>query len=119
MVLVGPAIAIAIKIAQKVFQHRQYIYRTLVAQDKALSSAYKYGGYGKATTYGVRSGALVGSIIGTVINEASDTPGNEFSVPWQKQRPETTPSKSYKARRRQSIRNKCRRYTNNYRYSSK
>ncbi len=95
----------AIKIAQTVFKYRKYIYRTLVAQDRAISQAFKYGGYSKWTTRAVRHGALSGSVIGSLIsNNAPDTPGNGISEPFRKQRSVPTSGKSYQTRRRWSTR---------------
>ncbi len=70
--IVRPAIAVV----QQVYKHRKAIYAVMTAQDRYISSAFKYGGYGKATSYGVRSGALAGGVIGAFINEADDSPGN-------------------------------------------
>ncbi len=101
MTLIGPAI----KIAQLVYKNRQTIYKVLIAQDKAIGGAYRKGGYGKATSYGVRSGAAAGSLIGSLItNIADDTPGNAIQTPFSKQ-PITT-RKPYKTRKRFSMVNK-------------
>ncbi len=98
----------AIKIAQTVFRYRKYIYRTLVAQDRAIDKAFKVGGYSRQTRYGARHGALAGSIIGTLIsNNAPDSPGNELQKPFSK-RQRTATSKPYKTRNRFPIRCKPR-----------
>ncbi len=91
-----PIIVTAAKVAQSVYKHRKSIYAVLTAQDRYISKSFRYGGYGKATSYGVRSGALAGSIAGAFINNASDTPGNGI------QKPITvpTPRTPYKTRRR-------------------
>ena len=101
MTLLGPAI----KIAQTVYKHRQSIYRVIVAQDKAIGGAYRKGGYGKATQYGVRTGAGAGALIGSLIsNQAEDTPGNGIST-FPKKIPKRNPSRStYKTRGRQTRR---------------
>ncbi len=92
--LIRPAIAVA----TQVYKHRKAIYAVLTAQDRYISNAFRYGGYGKATSYGVRSGALAGSVIGAFItNEAEDTPGNGVPKTFRKQ-PKT--SKPYKTRSR-------------------
>ena len=92
MTLLAPAI----KIAQIVYKNRQTIYKVLIAQDKAIGGAYRKGGYGKATTYGVRTGAAAGGLIGSIIsNVAEDTPGNGFQTPLQ---PKSTPRSTYQAR---------------------
>ncbi len=97
--VLGPAI----KIATTLIKHRKTIYAVLTAQDRYISKSFKYGGYGKATSYGVRSGALAGSIAGAFINnQAPDSPGNGQIFP-QKQ-PQITPSKSYKTRSRSTAR---------------
>ncbi len=88
-----PIIVTAAKIAQTVYKHRKSIYAVVTAQDRYLSKAYRAGGYGKATNYGVRSGALAGSIIGTYI--APDSPGNDNAVQKQREQPPTgTPYKT-------------------------
>ncbi len=108
----------AIKIAQTVFRYRKYIYRTLVAQDRAIDKAFKVGGYSRQVRYGARHGALGGSLIGTLISSsAPDTPGNEFQKPFQKTQFVDTSRKPYKTRRRRSIRY-CPRYPNFDKYRS-
>ena len=95
------------RIVQTGFKYRKQIYRTLVAQDRAIDKAFKVGGYSRATRYGVRHGALAGSIIGTVIsNLAPETPGNEFQIPWQK-RPRPQTRKPYQTRSRQPRSDRC------------
>ncbi len=94
----------AIKIAQTVFRYRKYIYRTLVAQDRAIDKAFRVGGYSRQTRYGARHGALAGSLIGTLIsNQAEDTPGNGIQKPFSKQ-PKYQTSKPYKTRVRRTRR---------------
>ncbi len=86
-----------LKIGTVVIKHRKAIYAVLTAQDRYISKSFKYGGYGKATSYGVRSGALGGSIIGAFIRNDEITPGD--GVPKvQPIKPKTTSGKSYKAR---------------------
>ncbi len=88
-----PIVITAAKVARTVYKHRKAIYAVLTAQDRYISKSFKYGGYGKATSYGVRSGALAGSIIGAFINEADDSPGN--AVPKKTAVPKTsTPHKT-------------------------
>ncbi len=55
-----------------IVKHRKAIYAVLTAQDRYISKSFKYGGYGKATSYGVRSGALGGSIIGSFLSNPVD-----------------------------------------------
>ncbi len=86
-----------IVVAQQVYKHRKAIYAVLTAQDRYISKSFRYGGYGKATSYGVRSGALAGSIAGAFINNASESPGNGISSPFRKQ---PKASKPYKTRNR-------------------
>ncbi len=95
-----PIIITAAKVAQKVYKYRKTIYAVLTAQDKYISKSFKYGGYGKATNWGVRSGALAGSVIGQFINNAEDTPGNGIQKPFHG----TTPGTPNKARFRQPVR---------------
>ncbi len=99
-------IAGAIKVAQTVYKYRKYIYRTLVAQDKAIGFGWKTGGYSKWTSAGIRHGALAGSVIGTLLsNQAEDTPGNGIQTPFKKQ--QYAPSKSYQTRSRYTKRERC------------
>ncbi len=100
-----PIIATGAKIAQQVYKHRKAIYAVLTAQDRYISKSFKYGGYGKATSYGVRSGALAGSVIGAFINNADDSPGNGIQTP---RKPVDTSSPPNKTRGRQSTRNRPR-----------
>ncbi len=100
--LIRPGIAIA----SQIYKHRKAIYAVLTAQDRYISGAFKYGRYGKATSYGVRSGALVGSVAGAFIsNQADDSPGNAI----QKKLPTKSPTgKTYKTRNGQTRRNRPR-----------
>ncbi len=93
-------IAIIGRLAQIAFKNRNVIYKVLTAQDRVVGSAFRRGGYSKATQYGARHGALAGSIIGTVISStADDSPGNGIQKPFTKQQPITS-RKPYKARNR-------------------
>ncbi len=96
-----PIVVTAAKVAQTVYKHRKAIYAVLTAQDRYISRSFKYGGYGKATSYGVRSGALVGSVVGAFINNAEDSPGNGIQKTFRKQ-PKT--SKPYQTRSRRATR---------------
>ncbi len=98
--LVRPAIVVL----QQIIKHRKTIYKVLTAQDKYIAKSMKAGGYGKQASYGVRSGALAGSVIGSIINNAEDTPGNGVSQPWYG--PQTSPPN--KARVQQPVRNRSR-----------
>ncbi len=100
-----PIIVTAAKVAQTVYRHRKAIYAVLTAQDRYISNSFRYGGYGKATSYGVRSGALIGSVAGAFISNADDSPGNGVQKPLQKQHP---PSKPYKTRSGRTSRNNSR-----------
>ncbi len=82
------------------FRYRKTIYKILTAQDRVIGSAWKRGGYGRQTRYGVRTGAAAGTLVAPFItNFAPDTPGNELQKPVQK-RERPSPSKPYKARSR-------------------
>ncbi len=86
------------------FRYRKVIYKVLTAQDKAIGSAWRKGGYGRQTRYGVRTGAAAGTLAAPLIsNLAPDTPGNELQKPVQK-RQQFTPRKSYQTRSGQSRR---------------
>ena len=98
MTLIGAAI----KIAQTVYKHRQTIVKVITAQDKYISTAWKAGGYHKATIYGIRTGAGAGALIGSLLsNQAEDSPGNGSIFPG-KDVQQPTPYKSYKTRSRYS-----------------
>ncbi len=92
-----------LKVGTVIIKHRKAIYAVLTAQDRYISNSFRYGGYGKATSYGVRSGALIGSVTGAFINHAEDSPGNAVQKPFQKQ-PKIKTNKSYQTRRRQPTR---------------
>ncbi len=91
----------AIKIAQKVYKYRHLIYRTLAAQDKAISGSLSKARWSKASSYGWRTGAAAGGLVGPLINmDADDTPGNGIQKGYEKFNP---PSKPYKTRRGRTI----------------
>ncbi len=95
----------AITVIQQLYKHRKTIYAVLTAQDRYISKSFRYGGYGKATSYGVRSGALIGSVAGAFISNAEDTPGNGVPKVIQKQPP---PSKPYQTRGGPTVRSRSR-----------
>ncbi len=99
-----PIITTAAKVGYTVYKHRKAIYAVLTAQDRYISKSFKYGGYGKASSYGVRSGALAGSVIGAFINNADDSPGNGIST----QKPVNKTRPPYQTRGRQSTRTSTR-----------
>ncbi len=83
------------------FRYRKVIYKVLTAQDRAIGSAWRKGGYSRQAQYGARSGALVGTVVGAFI--APDTPGNDNVVfPKKVKRPRFTPGKPNQARNRYS-----------------
>ncbi len=89
-------VKIASTVIPVIYKHRKAIYAVLTAQDRYISKSFKYGGYGKATSYGVRTGALVGSVAGAFIsNIAEDSPGNGVQKTIQ---PKSTTGKPYKTR---------------------
>ncbi len=98
LALVRPAIIVI----QQLYKHRKAIYAVLTAQDRYISKSFRYGGYGKATSYGVRSGALIGSVAGAFIKNDEITPDNGQIFP--QKRPKTTSGKSYQTRSRYSRR---------------
>ncbi len=78
---------------QILWKYRTQIYKIVVAQDKTISKAWQ--GYGKATNWGVRTGAGAGSLIGSLItNTAEDTPGNGIPKTTQKLPPTSKPYKT-------------------------
>jgi len=89
--------------AKIVFRYRRQIYKTLVAQDRAIDRAFKVGGYGKQTRRGARHGALGGSLIGSVIKNEFGSPMDGFQTSLQPKR--DTP---YQTRRGFSKRNRSR-----------
>ncbi len=75
-----------------------------MAQDRAIDKAFRVGGYGRQTRYGVRHGALAGSIIGTLISDTDNQlNGNGIQKTIRKPK-QTTTGKSYKTRSRRSTR---------------
>ncbi len=112
-----PIIPIAIKVAQTVFKYRRQIYSVITAQDRYIKGAFVGTRVSKAAQYGWRSGAAAGGLLGsTLINDADDSPGNAI----QKAKPkQTTTSKPYQTRRRQTRSNRsryCRPYESRSRY---
>ncbi len=63
-------------IAKQVFRHRKWIYRTLVAQDRVVDKALRYGRVSKATRYGIRHGLVIGSVVGSLISNPMGDNGN-------------------------------------------
>ncbi len=108
---------IIITAAKYGIKYRKQIYKVLTAQDKYIGQAWRRGGYGRQAQYGVRSGALAGSVIGTIIsNYADDSPGNGIQKTFVK-RPKTgTP---YKARSGPSVRSSGRSYSRTSTYQSR
>ncbi len=104
-------IGTAIKVASTVFKYRKYIYRTLVAQDRAIDKAFKIGGYGRQTRFGARHGAVAGSVIGTLITQGA-TPGNDVVSP-PKPRSSIQTDTTSKTRSRRTRRSGSRRYCYN------
>ncbi len=73
------------------FRYRKGIYKVLTAQDRAIGSAWRKGGYGRQTQYGVRTGAAAGTLTAPFItNIAPDSPGNELQKPIQKKQQYTS-----------------------------
>ncbi len=101
-----PLISVGIRIAQTVFKYRKHIYRTLVAQDRAIDKAFRVGGYGRQTRYGARHGALAGSIAGAFIGQDALPP--DSAIP-QKNVQKPSPSNKYQKRGR-NFRNTSSRY---------
>ncbi len=99
-----------LKVGAVVIKHRKAIYAVLTAQDRYISKSFRYGGYGKATSYGVRSGALAGSIIGAFIKDDSTFQPGNGAVLQPKQRFVPTTGKSNKTRYRSSSRYGIRKY---------
>ncbi len=90
-----------LKIGSVIFRHRKAIYSVLTAQDRYISKSLKYGGFGKASSLGWRSGAAGGGLIGPFISDNIAELGNGFS-PIQQESPS---GNQYKKR------------TRNFRYS--
>ncbi len=80
-------------------------------ETKAFNKLYQ--GFRPGVARGVRHGLAGGSAIGSVLNQGPDTPGNEFQIPFTKQRPPAKTYQSYKTRGRFSGRRRgrnCRQY---------
>jgi len=109
----------AIKIAQLVFRYRKGLYKVLTAQDRAIGSAWKRGGYGRQAQYGARTGAAAGTLTAPFIsNFAPDSPGNELQKPIQK-RKQPTPRKPYKTRGGFPVRSGTRSTNQQYSYQNR
>ncbi len=101
------------------WRFRKTIYKILTAQDRAIGSAWKRGGYGRQSRYGVRTGAALGTLTAPFItNLAPDTPGNELQKPIQK-RQLATPRKPYKARSGRSTSNDSRYSKRQFNYQNR
>ncbi len=70
-------------------------------ESKAFNKLYTGFPRSRLVGRGVRHGLTAGSIAGTFINNAEDSPGNGVQKPFSKQ---TAPSKPYKTRNRFPIR---------------
>ncbi len=66
----------AVRIARTVFKHRKLIYKTLVAQDRAIDKAARIGGYGRQARMGLRHGAVGGSFAGSLISSPGEEDNN-------------------------------------------
>ncbi len=99
-----------LKVGTVVIKHRKAIYAVLTAQDRYISKSFRYGGYGKATSYGVRSGALAGSIIGAFIKDDNTFQPGNGAVLQPKQRFVPSTGKPNKTRYRSSSRYGTRKY---------
>ncbi len=76
-------------------------------ESKAFNKLYTGFPRSRLVGRGVRHGLTAGSIAGTFINTAEDTPGNGIQTPFRKQ---YTPSKPYQTRRGFPIRSGYRNY---------
>ncbi len=80
--------------------------RYYALESKAFNKLYTGFPRSKTIGRGVRHGLVAGSIAGSFINQAPDTPGNGIQTPFE---PKYPASSSYKARRGQSVRYRSRR----------
>ncbi len=67
-------------------------------EGKAFQKLYQGFPQSRTIGRGVRHGLTAGSIVGSLINDAEDSPGNGFQKPFSKRQP-ITPSKPYQTRR--------------------
>ncbi len=113
-----------LKVATTVIKYRRQIYRVITAQDRYIDKAMRARGYGRQARYGVRHGALAGSLLGTLI--APDTPGNDDAVSKRQYGPKTYPpnktrrgqaSRSGTSRTKQYYPDICKRYTRPRKYN--
>ncbi len=84
----------------------KYGSRYYAAEGKAFNKLYRGFPQSKTIGRGVRHGLVAGSVGGSFINQAPDTPGNGIQAPFESKYPA---SSSYKARRGQSVRYRSRR----------
>ncbi len=95
-------------IVRTAWKYRKYIYRTLVAQDRAIDKAMRYGGFSRQARYGVRHGVAAGTTIGTIISQTTGTtPDDAPELPIQRNGFASNKF-SQKYSRRYSTRNRCR-----------
>ncbi len=79
------------------------------AEGKAFNKLYRGFPQSKTIGRGVRHGLTAGSIAGSFINDAPDSPGNGIQKQIQKRRNGYAPRTPYKTRRRPT-RSSCTRY---------
>ncbi len=112
---------VLVPIAREVFRQAVRSFgRYYNLESKAFNKLYTGFPRSKLIGRGVRHGLTAGSITGTFINKAEDTPGNGIQKPFSKQTPTRQP---YKTRRGFPIRRftRCPRQPDNYsnnRYSN-
>ena len=98
-------IGIGIKILQQAFRYRKQIYTVLTAQDRAIGTSMRIGGYGRQATRGLQHGAIAGSVLGTALSEFGDDVEDFGFTP---QKPVSTSRKYIKTRSGYSGRNNFR-----------
>ncbi len=101
--------AIARGIGQ-IIRHRKAIYAVITAQDRYISKSLKYSGWGKSASFGWRSGAAAGGLIGPLINDQVTELTNGSIQP-------ITPSRDQYKKRTRNIRYNRSRYKYNDSYS--
>ncbi len=94
-----------LKVATVAWRYRKQIYAVISAQDRYIKTATTYGRWSKSASWGWRTGATGGSLVGGLItNDGEDSPGNAIQKQTKIQ-PVNKTRATYKTRGRRTRRN--------------
>ncbi len=93
---------VVVPIAREIFRQAVRSFgRYYNLESKAFNKLYTGFPRSRLVGRGVRHGLTAGSVAGTFINKAPDTPGNDAQIPFTK-RQSVTPRKPYQTRQRRT-----------------